>query len=398
MLLPYRVKNPPKRFPFVTLSLIAANVLVYVFTTSTLLEIRPDIVENYAFAIGLSPLVNFITASFLHAEPFHLLGNMLFLWLFGPSVEDRLGKIQYIFLYFVTGFAGDILQGLVDKSLLGVPRPGIGASGCIMGVVGAYWYIFPWSRVCVVYWFGWFWRGITDIAAVWVVGLFVLMDVFEGVLLGAAGMTGGVANFAHIGGAVLGALMVMGMMVKRDTEAVSEAKAIQADAHDYENMPLEALQIMIAEDRQNTRLIRATTEAATRLRRMDVVADVIVGAGVGLIEQDPSLVAWYLVDCKGSPAQYKPIELLRLARRMREALDPVRAAGILEIINSAFPASPEAEAALYDLASYYWNHLRQPEAARKYLNEMATRFPNGPMTQFRRALMGQMETNVQQKP
>lgn len=393
MLLPYRVKNPPRRFPVVTVIIIAVNVVVYALTTENFFMIREDVAKQYGFQIGISPLINFATAAFLHVDPLHLLGNMLFLWIFGPPVEGKLGRVGYVFAYFVTGFAGDVMQGLADKMLHGAPQLGIGASGCIMGIVGAYWYIFPWSQVCVVYWIGWFWRGITEVRAIWIIALYVALDIGEGVLFGLAGAKGGVANFAHVGGALLGVVLAKAMMVKRDTEAVSEAKAIEAETKDLSLVPLCALQEMLSEDPRNTRLLRAVAEAAMRDRRPEIVADAITRAGPGLIEEDASLVAWYLVDCRGVPTVYKPLELLRLARCLREAGDHVRSVGILEVIHTAFPTEPESERALYELATHYLNFVRQPDAARRYLEEMGRRFPNGPMTQFGRVLMNQIGAN-----
>lgn len=100
MLIPYRVKNPTKHFPFATLGLITANIIVYILTTDSFLAIREDVVERYAYAFGVSPFINFITAAFLHTDPFHLLGNMLFLRVFGPPVEDRLRIPRYLAVYW----------------------------------------------------------------------------------------------------------------------------------------------------------------------------------------------------------------------------------------------------------------------------------------------------------
>ena len=82
------------------------NVVVYVFTTNHLLVIKPSVIADYGFVLGTHPLVNFITAAFLHADPFPLIGNMLFLWLFAPSVEDRPGIPVFLVLYLAAGLAG----------------------------------------------------------------------------------------------------------------------------------------------------------------------------------------------------------------------------------------------------------------------------------------------------
>jgi membrane associated rhomboid family serine protease len=153
MLLPYRVKNRPEHFPIATLAIIVINLVAYAATTDGLI-IRDSVVKAYAFGLGKTPLWTFVTAAFLHGDPFHIAGNMFFLWIFGPSVEGRLGVPRYIGLYFAAGLCGDILHALLMGSGLT-----IGASGCIMGVLGAFWYLFAWSPVCIFYWFYFFWRG-----------------------------------------------------------------------------------------------------------------------------------------------------------------------------------------------------------------------------------------------
>jgi len=160
MLLPYRVKNPPARFPYVTVSLIAVNVIVFGLTSDYFLVVREGVVKSYAFQLWKTPFLNSFASAFLHGGIFHLLGNMWFLWIFGPAVEDRLGAGKFLGVYFATGLVGDLSQALLDVAFLGEPQPVIGASACIMGLAGAYWFAFPFSKVCVFYWIWLFWRGV----------------------------------------------------------------------------------------------------------------------------------------------------------------------------------------------------------------------------------------------
>lgn len=383
MLLPYRVKNPTTRFPAATIGIIGINVIVYLLTTEYFLFIRRDIILRYAFKMGESPAINAFTAMFLHADPFHLLGNMLFLWVFGRAVEDRLGIARYLGVYFVTGIVGDLLQALFDVMFTGSPHPVIGASGCIMGAVGAYWFLFPWSKVCVFYWLFWYVRGVWEVQAIWVIGLYFLMDLANGL---AWGHGGGVANFAHVGGSLAGVLLCIVLKAKRDTVSVSEAKAVQADVGGLERMPLQTLQTMLQDDYANTDIIRALIPSALRLNDREAVDGAMANAGPVLIEKDPNLVAYYLVDLCGSPSIYQPVQLLKLASVMEQAYQTQQAMGLYRIVASIRETSPDVEMALYRMALCSWNRLHDANGAKTCLAEMHKRFPNGPMLPYGREL------------
>lgn len=390
MLIPYRVKNPTKRFPIATVSLIAINVIVFGLTIDGW-GIRESVVKDYAFALGVSPFVNFISASFLHADPFHLIGNMLFFWVFGPSVEDRLGIPKFLALYFATGFAGDFLQAAIDMAVVGHVRPGIGASGCVMGVLGAYWYLFSWSTVCVFYWIYWFWHGVWEVHALWIIGLYFLMDLGEGILFGTTKMSGGVANFAHVGGSACGALLCFLLRIKRDTEVVSDARAIQAETKDLSLVPLHALQQMLEEDPRDPALLRAIVAPALREHNTSAIDKAFAQAGPELIDVDPALVAYYLLDVRGPGDFYNPVQLLRLAGTLQKSGDTLKAVGIYRLIVERFGAVPETETALYRMAQCSWNSHHDDKTALACLSEMTRCFPAGPMSPYCRQLRQQIE-------
>lgn len=390
MLIPYRVKNPAKRFPVATLCIMSVNVLVYAFTTDYLLAIREDIVEAYGFAFGASPFVNFFASAFLHGDILHLVGNMLFLWVFGPPVESRLRIPRYLLLYFATGLVGDMAQALLDIAISGHAQLTIGASGCIMGIVGAYWFLYPWSTVCVFYWIGWFWHGVWEVAAIWIAAIYMLMDLAEGVLYGAVGVSGGVANFAHLGGAIAGVILCLAFRVKRDTEAMSDAKAIQADMKSLSMMPLHALRTMAEQDPGNPELIRAMLGPAGRLDQEHVVDEAMRAAGTALIEKDPALVADYLVKLRRHTDTYRPKHLLRLAGLLQSMGSHQQAWEVYRLIAERYPAEPDTEMALYRMADLCWETYKDAERARACLGEMAKRFPNGAMAHFGETLMDKL--------
>lgn len=137
------------------------------------------------------------TAMFLHGSPLHLAGNMLYLWIFGDNVEEVLGSIRYVVVYLACGLVGSILQIAASPDSF---IPTLGASGAIAGVMGAYVIWFPHNRVRVLVF-----RFITEMPAVLVIGLWIVMQVWEGVgSIGRLGEVGGVAYLAHVGGALTG--------------------------------------------------------------------------------------------------------------------------------------------------------------------------------------------------
>ncbi|MBX3120145.1 MAG: rhomboid family intramembrane serine protease [Fimbriimonadaceae bacterium] len=240
MLLPIRSKNPPESFPVGTVLLIIANVVVYAFTSDMFLSIKDPIVENYGLSYNnMSPLT-FFSSTFLHADLFHLLGNMWFLYLFGFAVEGRFRTPKFLAVYFLAGLAGDALH----LALMGAREPdlpSIGASGAIMGVMGAAIYMFPHAKVMMLYFFGIWWYGITD-WAMWVVGLiYVGLDVL-GALVSATG--GGVAHLAHLGGVGGGFLICMLLRTHRDDAYTSEAKASLDETKDLSLLSASELQAL----------------------------------------------------------------------------------------------------------------------------------------------------------
>lgn len=391
MLIPYRVKNPVRRFPFITVSIIAVNVIVYAFTTEYFWNIRPHILKTYGFAPFASPTVNMFTAAFLHGDLFHLIGNMLFLWIFGPPVEERLGIFRYLLLYFLAGFVGDMFQAGLDVFFYDTVRPIIGASGCIMGVVGAYWYLFPWSKVCAFYWISWYWHGVWEVEAIYIIGLYILFDLAQGLFFGAVGEGGSIANFAHVGGGLTGMLLCFLVHAKRDTEALSEAKAIQADARDLENMPLYALQTMLEEDPGDAEVIRAAIKPAIRQGRRDVIDDAMARAGPSLIDKDPIVVAYYLLGFGGDSKIYKPVHLLHLARLLENIKKPDWAIEIYRLIAKTLPNEPEAEVAFLRMAFCLWNVYKDAKGARAALNELVARYPESEMIPFGRSLLKEIK-------
>jgi len=197
--IPLRDYNPTRRRPLLTWGLIVINVAVYFFLSQNPV-MNQEAIQRYALIpadiAGGRHLDTLITSMFLHASLLHVGGNMLFLWIFGNNVEDQLGEIKYLALYFASGIAGSLLQVYINPSS---PIPTLGASGAISGVLAAYVLYFPAARV------------LTYIAPIFLVtirafvfiGYWILLQAFQAFLnIGVTG--GGVAFFAHVGGFAMG--------------------------------------------------------------------------------------------------------------------------------------------------------------------------------------------------
>ena len=197
--------------PVVTYALIAINVVVF------LLELQQgdSFIREWAFtpvkfgAEPVSQVDNIFTAMFLHGGWMHLFGNMLYLWIFGDNVEDRLGKPLYILFYLVTGIAATMAQYAVVP---GSSIPNVGASGAIAGVLGVYLVMFPKARVNVIVPGG----MVMALPALIVLGFWMVLQVFSGVgaiaTTDETASTGGVAYMAHVGGFIAG--MALGLLAK----------------------------------------------------------------------------------------------------------------------------------------------------------------------------------------
>jgi membrane associated rhomboid family serine protease len=144
------------------------------------------------------------TSMFLHGGWLHLLGNMLYLWIFGNNIEDRLGRAAFLGFYLLGGIAAAVAQVAIapDSDV-----PLIGASGAIAATLGAYLVLYPRARILSLVFLGFFYQLI-EVPAILVLGFWFVLQLIDGVAsLGAANAQGGVAFFAHIGGFVLGVVL-----------------------------------------------------------------------------------------------------------------------------------------------------------------------------------------------
>ena len=191
----------PSRLPVVTVSIIALNVLAFLLelTNGDAFVIRWSVVPADIVA-GLH-LVTILTAMFMHGSWSHILGNMVFLWAFGPEIEDAMNPWRYVAFYLLGGIAAMLAQVAADP---GSTVPNLGASGAIAAVMGAFLITYPRDRIRTLLFFGWFVR-VTFIPAALLIGLWFLVQLLN-VGIVADVQSGGVAYLAHIGGVIFGAV------------------------------------------------------------------------------------------------------------------------------------------------------------------------------------------------
>jgi membrane associated rhomboid family serine protease len=220
--LPLKDNVPTRTFPLVTVGLIVANSIVWLWEWKTGVNKEVFHYGYYPCTVDHECLARLVpsdrlpwyegafTGMFLHGSWLHIGGNMLFLWIFGNNVEDAMGKVRFFLWYLAAGLAAAALQTWVTLQFSGAAGssiPNVGASGAIAGVLGAYFVLLPQARVLTAFFIVLIF--LREIPAIWFLGIWFLFQLWDGgwaILHPEAG--GGVAFFAHIGGFVFGAATI----------------------------------------------------------------------------------------------------------------------------------------------------------------------------------------------
>jgi membrane associated rhomboid family serine protease len=217
-MIPLKDINPTKRFPIITILIISINILVFAYQLTL-----GEKIEVFIYDFGVIPntiyqtihsnlfkpfvFITLFTSLFLHGGWLHLGGNMLYLWIFGDNVEDKLGRVRFLLFYLICGIIASVVHIYIEPTST---IPTVGASGAIAGVLGAYLIMFPRARVVTLIPIFLFIQ-VSELPAFLILGLWFVLQFFNGFLsLGyqTAG-TGGVAWWAHIGGFITGILLVI---------------------------------------------------------------------------------------------------------------------------------------------------------------------------------------------
>ncbi|MGC9049944.1 rhomboid family intramembrane serine protease [Pyrobaculum sp.] len=224
MAIPLRDINPTRTFPYVTKALVFINIAVFIYEL-----LNPRFVQQYAFvpALAWEEPYRWVTHMFLHGGVLHIVGNMLYLWVFGDNVEDYYGHGTFLLLYLFWGLAAAFTHYMAvetQASLMaaaGYPgpspvyMPALGASGAISGVLGAYMVLYPRARILTLILF--FVITMVEVPAWAYIGFWFLYQLFYGALEFITLSQSGVAYFAHIGGFIAGALTALVYRKRRAT-------------------------------------------------------------------------------------------------------------------------------------------------------------------------------------
>ena len=227
-MIPLRDANPTRRTPVVTIGLVVACLVGFAWELGLQVSGGNEALEAFIQQWGLVPLdfstawttghivsvetATLITSQFLHGGWLHLLGNLLFLWIFSNNIEDDLGRLAFLTFYLGGGAAAGLTQVAIDPTST---VPMIGASGAIAAVLGGYIVLFPKARITSLVFLGFFYQLI-DVPAIVVLGFWFLLQLIDGIAsLGLVGSDGGVAIFAHIGGFVAGLIAARLLLLLR---------------------------------------------------------------------------------------------------------------------------------------------------------------------------------------
>jgi membrane associated rhomboid family serine protease len=215
-LIPISDEPRARRFPYVNIALILACIIVFIYE----LTLSERETNSFFFDYGVVPaelsdlaegrlslpeLATVITSAFVHGGILHLVGNMVYLWVFGDNVEDVLGHFFYLLFYFVAAIGAVALQVAVDPDAL---IPMVGASGAISGVMGGYFVLYPTARVDILVFF-----FIFPVPAVFLIGFWFALQLMAGfATIGTAeGASEGVAVWAHVGGFITGLVIILAL-------------------------------------------------------------------------------------------------------------------------------------------------------------------------------------------
>lgn len=224
-MIPLRDANPTRRTPVVTIALVVACLAIFAYELG-LLATGAAALDAFVRTFGVVPAdltgawgagsflsmetATLVSSQFLHGGWLHVLGNLLYLWIFGNNIEDRFGRLAFLLFYLAGGVAAALAQVLIDPAS---DVPMIGASGAIAAILGAYLVLYPRARITSLVFLGFFYQLIA-VPAVIVLAFWFVLQLVDGLAsLGVSGVGGGVAFFAHIGGFLFGIAVALAMRV-----------------------------------------------------------------------------------------------------------------------------------------------------------------------------------------
>jgi membrane associated rhomboid family serine protease/TolA-binding protein len=377
VIIPLGTDRPLRHRPVVTTTLIGLNILVAIAMVAISAS-NPNLADRITDAAALDPSgarpLSFISYTFLHGGFWHLFGNMIVLWAFGPNLEDRLRWFGFLAFYIASG----IIAGLAHALISGAPC--VGASGAVAGVTGASIILFPRTNVrCFLIFI---FVGIYMIPAWWFIGFGVFKDIF----LTATGRAGNVATWAHLGGYASGALA---MVILRLTGLLK--------MEDYDLLALirqrrrrrEIEQAVRANDialRHRTETALSPEDQAWAARRAAITNSLSAGnaidAGRAWAALARDAAASPGADAERRPVALSPRQQLDVANALFAAGEHASAASAYDTYATAYPREGETPRALLMLALIAARHLAQPTRAVQALSRVPSRFTDPSLDQL----------------
>ena len=215
-MIPLRDIIPSRTVPYITVTIIILNALAWFVELAQPSEVLPVFLQVYGVVPAAFRTSTLLTSMFLHGSWLHVIGNMWYLWIFGDNVEDRLGHGRFIVFYLLCGIVAALGQVAIDPDST---LPTIGASGAIAGVMGAYFVLYPQSRVLTLIPLIIFWE-VVEMPAIFLLGFWFLMQLFSAGAIAVTASTGGggVAFMAHVAGFITGIVAVFVLRQRQRTE------------------------------------------------------------------------------------------------------------------------------------------------------------------------------------
>jgi membrane associated rhomboid family serine protease/outer membrane protein assembly factor BamD (BamD/ComL family) len=360
-------------FPFVTLCLLVANLILFAGNLQGR-ELEASVAEHWGLIPKQASIITLITYMFLHGSWSHILGNMLGLWLFGPHVEEALGKLEYLLFYLGAGIAGGLMHVVFADVFLPAAQtvPLVGASGAIFGVLGLFAIRFWRTRMRVLLFF--------NVPAIWAVGLFALIQFFAGVVsLADGGASTTTANWAHVGGFVFGMLIAVPLRMREDSHreySLEDAEKAQA-AGEYDRAAAYYRQILTINP-TDPDAHRSLAQVCVRLRQGEAAHRHYMEALRLYVKAEKAhAVAGVYGDALTSFEIFplSPRLLQQVASACEEAQAYPLALSALSELSRDYPHTPEGEMGLLRLGRLHLAKLDQPQNAAGIFGEFLRMYP-----------------------
>ncbi len=350
MILPIRTDSPLRSTPWMNWLLIALNVLAFLAQRRF-----PQLAEQFALNAAYPRVYQFVTYAFLHADIWHIVGNMLFLYIFGNNVCDRFGNFGYLGLYLGGAVCAALGYTLInDHSMLG-------ASGAVSAVTGAYLALLPRSRITVAYWF--IIIGVTEVPSIF----FIIFYFMQDLILAYSGVGGGVAHEAHVAGSVMGFVLSLTLqatrLLPRDPMDMMSLLERMKRRHQFGSMVRGGYDPFSIDPGKARAAAAAKLPTPVQELRAQI-AEAVAHRRIG--DAAKSFVELRKMD----PAQTLPRQtLLEIANELFSQQDPVHAADAYELYLTQYGSSQDVDHVNLMLGLTYSRYLNRIERAKECLRE-----------------------------